>query len=109
MSETILSKIEVSSRTGCDVKNSEMGQKHKRTKQHTPFQQGLSCPECGKTSSDKSNLAKHIKSQHQGIVYPCNECEYKAKQTTHLKVHIKNKHSQETKLKRKLKEAATFL
>ena len=63
---------------------------HKKSKhsETNPF----ACPKCDKTFSDGSNLGRHIKSQHEGVVYPCNVCEYKAKQTTQLKAHIKSRH-----------------
>jgi len=65
---------------------------HKKAKHSdcNPFE----CPNCRKTFSDRSNLQRHIKSQHEGVVYPCNVCDYKAKQTTQLKAHIKSKHEE---------------
>ena len=44
--------------------------------------------------TDESNLQRHIKSQHEGVVYPCSICNYKAKQTSQLKAHIKSKHGE---------------
>ena len=76
---------------------SKTKRKHQKKTPDSPT--NLHCSECGKTSSDKSNLSKHIKSQHQGIVYPCNVCDYKAKQTTHLKGHMKSKHSELLKVR----------
>jgi len=55
----------------------------------------FSCTECGKTCSEKSNLTKHVRSMHEGIVYPCTHCDHKAKQTGHLKSHMKAKHGEE--------------
>ena len=55
----------------------------------------FSCTECGKTCSEKSNLTKHVQSMHEGIVYPCTNCDHKAKQTGHLKSHMKAKHGEE--------------
>ena len=54
----------------------------------------FSCAECGKTCSVKSNLTKHIKSQHEGIVYPCLYCDHKSKEKGHLKLHMKAKHGE---------------
>ena len=34
----------------------------------------------------------HKKSKHEGIRYPCNECEYAAIQVADLKRHKKRKH-----------------
>ena len=39
-------------------------------------------------------MNRHIKSEHEGIVYPCNQCDYKAKQNSQLKSHKKSRHSQ---------------
>ena len=55
----------------------------------------FTCKECGKTCSEKSNLTKHIRSQHEGIVYPCPYCNHKSTQPSHLKGHIKAKHGNE--------------
>ena len=51
------------------------------------------CTTCGKGFSDKSNLNRHIKSQHEGITYSCNFCDYIAKRNSTLKEHKKASHS----------------
>jgi KRAB domain-containing zinc finger protein len=43
-------------------------------------------------SSDKLALKQHIKSQHEGKRYPCEECDYKATNKCYLKEHILTKH-----------------
>merc|ERR1739838_501860 len=35
-----------------------------------------SCDECEKSFSDRSSMAKHKKSKHEGVKYPCTECDY---------------------------------
>lgn len=54
------------------------------------------CQNCAKKFSDKSNLGRHIKSQHEGVTYPCKFCDFKAKQTSHLKGHIISWHKEAT-------------
>ena len=34
----------------------------------------------------------HIKSHHEGVKYPCDQCDYKATQKGSLLSHIKSKH-----------------
>jgi len=68
--------------------------KEKKALQGTKLKE-FTCKECGKTCSEKSNLTKHIRSQHEGIVYPCAYCDHKSKQNSHLKGHIKAKHGNE--------------
>ena len=37
------------------------------------------CNKCEyKTTKDKDNLRKHKRSQHGDIMYPCDQCDYKA-------------------------------
>ena len=69
-------------------------QKEKKVLQGNKLKE-FTCKECGKTCAEKSNLTKHIRSQHEGIVYPCAYCDHKSKQNSHLKGHIKAKHGNE--------------
>ena len=39
-----------------------------------------------------SHLKKHIESIHEGVRFPCDQCDYKATQKTNLKKHRKGKH-----------------
>merc|ERR1740128_1103379 len=39
-----------------------------------------------------SNLERHIKSKHEGISYPCDQCDYVAIHKYHLKQHERSKH-----------------
>ena len=41
----------------------------------------------------KSDLSKHIKSKHEGVKYPCKQCDYKATRRCHLSTHIASKHN----------------
>ena len=38
----------------------------------------------------KQNLEIHIKSKHEGIKVPCDQCDFKATTKQHLKIHIKS-------------------
>ena len=40
----------------------------------------------------KSDLLKHIKSIHDGIKFPCDQCDYKATFKVNLLAHIRSKH-----------------
>ena len=38
------------------------------------------------------NLKEHRESIHEGVRYPCDQCDYKASQKESLKTHRKSKH-----------------
>ena len=40
----------------------------------------------------KFHLQEHTRSKHEGVVYPCDQCEYVTKAKKYLKEHIKSKH-----------------
>ena len=41
----------------------------------------------------KRHLQPHVESKHEGIVFHCNYCDYKANRKDGLKSHIRIKHS----------------
>ena len=51
------------------------------------------CPKCGKVFSRKDHLVQHHRSIHEGIKYPCNQCDYQATEKAKLRQHIAGKHS----------------
>ena len=51
------------------------------------------CPECGKEFAHRYVMLKHYRSVHEGIKYPCNQCDYQATQQSSLQTHIAAKHS----------------
>ena len=44
-----------------------------------------SCNHCEYKTRDKSNLTKHKDSKHEGVKYSCNQCKYHTKQQISLK------------------------
>jgi hypothetical protein len=50
------------------------------------------CCYCGKQFNSKNGLKHHIASTHEGVRYPCDQCEYKAKANSHLTRHKKLVH-----------------
>ena len=34
----------------------------------------------------------HVENKHEGVRYPCSQCEYIATQASNLKVHVEYKH-----------------
>ena len=65
---------------------------HKRLDLLSDAVNSTECPECGKVFSTKTNMGKHYRSKHEGIKYPCNQCDYQATRKDHLKTHIQSKH-----------------
>ena len=51
------------------------------------------CDQCDYQATDSGNLQRHIQSKHECIKYPCNQCDSKLTRRSHLKSHIKAKHS----------------
>ena len=48
---------------------------------------------CDAQFTVRSNLSTHIKSQHQGVKFPCGLCDYHATQKSHLSRHNKTIHN----------------
>ena len=51
------------------------------------------CPKCGTVFTRKDNMLTHYRSIHEGIKYPCNQCDYQATQKDSLKGHIQLSHA----------------
>ena len=45
------------------------------------------CSECEYVATQAGNLRLHKENKHEGVWYPCSECEYVATQAGHLKSH----------------------
>ena len=57
------------------------------------------CPECGKQTSNRSNLFRHRQNMHSGLVrFLCDQCEFKTKRNSHLKEHIQRMHQKREKV-----------
>jgi len=54
------------------------------------------CDRCSKKFAHRCDLIRHIREVHdkihEGVFYPCEECEYKATKKWHLKVHVEATH-----------------
>ena len=51
-----------------------------------------SCKECRKSFDDALSLKCHVNSDHRGIRYPCDYCEYLGPQIKTVKRHIDSYH-----------------
>ena len=52
----------------------------------------LKCKNCERVFNSKQNLSYHTKSQHKGVRYACNQCDYQGFTQSYLKIHIQSKH-----------------
>ena len=52
----------------------------------------VKCPEYEKVYSKKGPTMIHYKSKHEGVRYPCNQCDYQASYRSHLQNHIQSAH-----------------
>ena len=43
-------------------------------------------------ASQRRNLSTHIKAIHDGVKFPCDQCDYKATWKQHLLKHKKSRH-----------------
>ena len=50
------------------------------------------CYQCDYKATQKGNLLTHLKSKHEGVKYPCDQCDYKATEKGNLLRHLKSKH-----------------
>ena len=50
------------------------------------------CPVCGGVYTQKCHMLAHYRSKHEGVKYPCNQCDYQATTRGHLQTHIQSKH-----------------
>ena len=51
-----------------------------------------SCDDCPRQFKTKKHLKQHISEVHDGIIYPCEKCDYKAGQKRGLSAHMSVKH-----------------
>ena len=52
------------------------------------------CNQCEFTATSLSHLNRLKKVKHKGLRYECNQCEYAATSVSHLKRHTDNKHTE---------------
>ena len=79
--QTILNKS--SSQTHCNEalkKETKPKRKSKRRKH--------ACEQCGQLFKEKVHLEGHVKSVHEGIRIPCNQCDKQYTRQSELKIHI---------------------
>ena len=50
------------------------------------------CAQCDYTATDQNSLGRHIKSIHEGVKFPCDQCEFKATRKGNLLKHKKSRH-----------------
>ena len=55
------------------------------------------CKQCEYQAVQLSGLINHVKSKHDGVRFPCQQCDYKATRSGHLTRHVKSKHSTQNK------------
>ena len=74
----------------CDYKGSSHGLYRHRKSKHEGVK--YPCAECNYIATTSSHLKRHIAGQHEGLRYPCDQCSYSAAQVVNLKRHIESKH-----------------
>ena len=50
------------------------------------------CTKCDKKFSQRKNLFRHMRVEHEGIRLPCDDCNFKAKRKDDLNIHIQSVH-----------------
>ena len=66
--------------------------KVRQPRSQIPDTKSTECPECQAVYSSRRDLQRHYRSKHEGIKYPCNQCNYQATQKGDLKKHTQRKH-----------------
>ena len=68
----------------------------KKTKRKRPLNEisseSTKCPECGANYTSKQGLVFHYRSKHEGVRFPCNQCDFQGSTPGHLKYHIESRH-----------------
>ena len=78
----------------CPDCGKEFSFRHAMLAHHRSAHQGVKfpCNQCDFIASTTSHLKRHVESVHEGVKYPCNQCQYQATHRHHLNAHIRNKH-----------------
>ena len=50
------------------------------------------CNQCDYQATQQGSLKTHIQSKHEGVKYPCNQCDYQFTDKSSLRKHIQSKH-----------------
>ena len=50
------------------------------------------CDQCVYKATSKGDLRTHVKSIHEGVRYPCDHCDYKVTHKSNLRAHKEYKH-----------------
>ena len=93
--ELIGEQIDVKNEVEADVKDESDVNKRKDAALPAQTNGGRaenSCRECWKTFSDSLSLKHHVNSEHRGIRYPCDYCEYLGTEIKAVKSHIDSYH-----------------
>ena len=53
----------------------------------------LFCNQCEYSARRNEDLKNHMKSVHEGIVFPCDQCSYVSKRSKDLRIHVMSKHT----------------
>ena len=48
------------------------------------------CPQCDVVFAQRQGMLKHVRYKHEGVKYPCSQCDFKATQQSSLKTHIES-------------------
>ena len=73
----IMEDVEEETQEVCEPKTSSTDQTkvRKPRSQISSDTKSTECPECGAVFTQKSNMVTHYRSKHEGIKYPCNQCD----------------------------------
>ena len=52
------------------------------------------CPECGVGFTLRHHMLRHYRSKHEGVKYPCTQCDFQATNQSYFTRHIKTAHKQ---------------
>ena len=66
--------------------------KYESSKQISVSSDSSQCPKCNAVFAYRHDMLRHVRNKHEGVKYPCSQCDYKATKQYHLKIHIKSVH-----------------
>ena len=74
----------------CEYTGSRAALKHHKESKHDGIR--YPCNQCDYAATTSGSLKTHNESKHEGIRYPCDQCDYAATKLDKLKIHKESKH-----------------
>ena len=65
---------------------------HESSQQISVPSDSSQCQLCSAVFAHRTNMLNHVRNKHEGVRYPCSQCDYKATKQFNLKIHTESVH-----------------